>query len=179
MESEEGGGGVAMERRVEIDTRAPFSSVKEAVKLFGERVLVGEIYGQRLNEMRIGGEKRNEIIGHSRPSSIAEELEETMKDLGRVREERFELAHCLSSLREELESTKKELILLKAKESSDKQMVHNVKFMIEPEIPVSESMPTEKNMKKKKKVLKQLIPFIGLFSSKKKNKNQELITMIN
>ncbi|KDP46743.1 hypothetical protein JCGZ_06531 [Jatropha curcas] len=134
--------------RAEIDTRAPFRSVKEAVLLFGERVLVGEIYATKLKEMRGGASESGE--SQSKMAAITAELEETKLSLQKAREEAELMGTYIISLREELEQTKRELNWLKAKE---REMFKKRAILDDPEIEdlkfIENATKVEMMMKKK------------------------------
>lgn len=103
-----------MRGRVEIDTRQPFRSVKEAVLLFGEKVLAGEVYGNKLKELEMENKAKKQP---SKFGAATTELEETKQCLEKAKKEGNVMANCLNSLRQELEQTKRELRQLKTRET--------------------------------------------------------------
>ncbi|KAJ7953119.1 WEB family protein [Quillaja saponaria] len=117
-------GVMVIKGRAEIDTRAPFGSVKEAVALFGERVLVGEIYANKLKEIRGGGnETGSSHSAQTRIVALEAELKEAKQSLQKAREEANVMASCIKSLKEELEQTKRELREVKEKGMFMKQLL--------------------------------------------------------
>ncbi|CAK9145333.1 unnamed protein product [Ilex paraguariensis] len=110
--------------------RKPFRSVKEAVMLFGEKVLAGEIYANKLNEMETKTRENGQY--QSKLRAVTAELEETKQSLQKAKEEGTIMAFCLQSLKKDLEQTKRELQQLKARESykePDDPEIEELKFI--------------------------------------------------
>ncbi|XP_074590335.1 WEB family protein At3g51220-like [Curcuma longa] len=107
--------------RAEVDTSAPFRSVKEAILLFGEKVLAGEIYANRLNQFGATANRGGEHEG-ARLSCVVVELEEARRELAEANEERSTLKCRLASLHAELESTRLQLAQLKAEDGQEKRI---------------------------------------------------------
>ncbi|KAG6485469.1 WEB family protein At1g75720-like [Zingiber officinale] len=179
--------------RAEVDTSAPFRSVKEAILLFGEKVLAGEIYASRLNQFRATA-NRGEHEG-ARLSCVVTELEETRRKLAKANEERSTLKCCLASIQVELEITRLELAQLKAEDGHEKRIKDIGEVEVEAESTNSRAVEFQKRRRvafayppavreeqallqrqssvmqeeeKKSKKWQQLFPLIaGLFAKKK------------
>ncbi|XP_022886784.1 WEB family protein At1g75720-like isoform X2 [Olea europaea var. sylvestris] len=189
-----------MKKDAEIDTTAPFRSVKEAVVLFGERVLAGELYVNNLQE-----DRKREYVP-SKVGTMKAELEETKNNLKRAHEEGMLMASCLSSMQQELEQTKRELNQLKERESQKQEIdldIEHLKFVEDStrfELrtqktdqkvefqkntymtsvaqvmmpPPGDAAVLERHPSLKKKKKKQLIPFIGRIFPWKKSGSSEI-----
>ncbi|KAL6007728.1 hypothetical protein ACLOJK_033229 [Asimina triloba] len=98
--------------RAEIDTARPFQSVKEAVAIFGERILVA----QKPNA--IASSSPSPLVVFS-PFSSHSYVSPSLPHFKEVHEEDNTLASTLQKLETELEKTNRELKLLKERESEN------------------------------------------------------------
>ncbi|KAL0557891.1 hypothetical protein IC582_006444 [Cucumis melo] len=104
-----------------------FRSVKEAVELYGQRILAPELYANVLREMENEeNEHENNLL---KIKIVRDELDIAKQNLEKAKERSVAMARSFSSLQEELEETKRKLQMLKEKSDYDIEFVgHSLKF---------------------------------------------------
>ncbi|KAL2342258.1 hypothetical protein Fmac_010198 [Flemingia macrophylla] len=84
-----------------VDTSRPFSSVKEAVAIFGERLLVGEIYSPKPQPSTKGDEKQHQQL-EDVIKKLEAELHQTKDELKLLKERGTETEVALATLNAQL-----------------------------------------------------------------------------
>ncbi|WCJ18470.1 hypothetical protein M5689_000819 [Euphorbia peplus] len=127
-----------------VDTSRPFSSVKEAVAVFGERILVGEIYSPKplymgtpatpsawsfcspRNECVTEIEEENNVLGTLK--KMEGELEETKKEVKMLKERERETEIAVASLNAELHKNMSKMAEAEAKQAAAAMARRRVSF---------------------------------------------------
>ncbi|XP_019169183.1 PREDICTED: WEB family protein At3g51220 [Ipomoea nil] len=105
----------AVDYRANVDTSRPFRSVKEAVAIFGERFLAGEVYSQSSSSKPPFAFPKHETPCYYSPTTKSHDV--VSAAAAEEEEEESAVAYTLRKLEAELEETKAELKQLRERES--------------------------------------------------------------